>query len=205
MHPRHTFAFVFSALTAILLAGACGDSVTTIVCPIGTRPEGSACVPIDGADTGQPDTAAIDSAAPSETGAPDVVDEATPSDGTSPDDGAEATPGPTGASCVKNADCAGGTCLNWTGGYCTALDCEADGCGAGATCVALAGNHICLADCASDADCSAASQRCKALPASAAGAASGAIVHACVAVAADAAPIGAGCASPLDCAGGATC
>jgi hypothetical protein len=206
VHPRHTFAFVFSALTAIPLAGACGDSVTTIVCPIGTRPEGSVCVPIDGADTGQPaDTAATDSAAPGDTSAPDGVGEITPSDETSSDDGADATPGPTGASCVKNAECAGGTCLNWTGGYCTALDCDAGSCGAGATCVTLAGNHLCLAECASDADCAATTQRCKALDAPAGADASATIVHVCVAVAADAAPIGAGCASPLDCAGAATC
>lgn len=193
---------VLVALTLLPLAG-CGDSVKLLTCPLGTLPQGAECVPIGGDDTSAADTTAPeDTAPPADT----VVqaDTTPPLDTGGPVDTSDtAAPlGETGAACVKNADCAGGTCLDWRGGYCTTLGCDSGGCPSGASCVAVSGgNHVCMADCDGDGDCRAGEQACKRLR----DGEDGPVRALCVGVDADAADAGAPCADATDCAGAAAC
>ncbi|PIE16659.1 MAG: hypothetical protein CSA66_07185 [Proteobacteria bacterium] len=194
------------ALSVVLSLGACGDSVTFIECPLGTRPEGDRCVPIGGGDTSiAADTAVAadtsmgtphDSAAAGDTGSAEVTQDTEISVDTS------SAPLGHGAACLKNADCAGGTCLDWPGGYCTALGCEADSCGDGSACMAVAGgNRVCLVACTGDADCRPDGQACKVLE----DAIEGGLQRVCVGVREAAGATGAACLDPLGCLGAATC
>ncbi|MFO0748742.1 MAG: hypothetical protein U1F43_24225 [Myxococcota bacterium] len=198
-----------AALALAAALGACGDSVKYIECPPGTRPEGSKCIPnvvADTTDTSSPDTATADDTSV-ETDSETPTDSATPTDTTSDatasdaDASDAAAPRPTAAACQKNADCAGGTCLDWTGGYCTALDCGAGGCADNADlCLGLvAGNTLCVAPCASDADCRTPDQACKRILDG------GQVKGVCVGVDADAKGAGGACADATDCLGAATC
>lgn len=178
-------------------AGGCGDTVTYIECPPGTVPVGSQCIAAQDTqletvepDASQPDTTPVDGP---ETSAPDTE---APLDTTPAE--VEA-PRATGASCTRNADCAGGTCLDWTGGYCTRLDCGGAGCGAGEVCLGFAGNELCVASCQSDADCRTPDQACKTVVGGEG------VVKVCIGVDVDAGGTGAGCGDATDCAGRATC
>ncbi len=188
-----------------LVSVACGDTVTIIECPPGTMPQGSECVALDtvAPETGEPDVAG-DSEAPPEIYVPietrdSEVDPPETTVDTSPTETETEAPRATGAACTKNADCAGGTCLDWTGGYCTRLDCDTGGCEDGDTCLDLANNALCVAGCTSDADCRAPDQRCKRLVSG------GALVQVCIGVDGDAGGTGAGCADATGCAGEAAC
>jgi len=186
----------------------CGDTVTIIECPPGTIPSGSQCLAPDPdsvtPDTGEPETiepdATPDTSMPTDTG-----DTGTPFDtgsDTSADTAAPDTAGPraTGSMCVKNADCVGGTCLDWTGGYCTQLDCDTGtACGADEKCLAFAGNHLCVEACVSDADCRTPDQACKTIIDGAG------TVRVCMGVDSGARATGAACGDATDCAGNATC
>ncbi|MFT7582020.1 MAG: hypothetical protein ACI9MR_003701 [Myxococcota bacterium] len=179
----------------------CGDTVTFIDCPPGTVPEGSECIPIE--DTGQPDSTVADSTANDSQTAPTDTG-VTPTD-TGSDTGTDTgpTPQPVGSPCIRNADCTDGTCLDWTGGYCTKLGCGDSGCPTGSTCVALsAGNEICVADCNTSADCVEPAQACKQIDGRTD--ASG-LVAACIGVDSDAGGTGDTCADPTDCVAEATC
>lgn len=188
------------ALVGLGLVG-CGDTVKIIECPTGTFPEGSQCIPYD---TFVPDTA-VDATV--DTREDTAVDTWTPPD-TTPDtggdtasetDAAETVGGATGTACVKNADCAGGTCLDWTGGYCTTLDCGAGTCGANERCLAYQANQLCVRGCGSDADCRAPDQACKTLVDG------GQTVKVCMGVDPGAGKTGAACGDATDCEGRATC
>lgn len=188
------------AVLGMVLAG-CGDTVKIIECPPGTFPEGSACIPFDtvdpdtSGDTAQPDTSTpVDTWTPPDTTI-DTVD-TTPPD---TDGGETASGAATGAACVKNADCAGGTCLDWTGGYCTKLDCDAEACDANERCLAFQANHLCVRGCESDADCRAPDQACKTIVEGAATA------KVCMGVDPGAGKTGAACGDATDCEGRATC
>ncbi len=187
-----------TAITQVLLAAsllACGDSVTYIECPVGTRPEGSACIPLDPPDTSpEPDTSVADTVTPDTSPSPDTV---SPGDSTGPID--VIAPQPTGSPCARNAECLGGTCLDWTGGYCTSLDCDNAPCALGDICLPFSGNHICTRPCASDGDCGSPDQACKRLETE------DGIVGVCVGVDTDAGGTSAPCADPTDCAGAAAC
>ena len=189
---------VVALVALVTLTTACGDEVTYIECPPGTTPVGSQCIavtPETVADTTEPDTV--------DTAGPDTVDTAGPEetlgDGTVDTAPETTAPRGTGAACTKNADCAGGTCLDWTGGYCTTLDCQGAGCGAGERCLAFAGNHLCVKDCAADGDCRAPDQACKRLPTD------DGLVGACLGVDSGAKNTGGGCEDATDCAGSAAC
>lgn len=190
------------ALVVLALAvTACGDKVTFIECPPGTRPEGSRCIPEDVPDTSGADSATVDpdtSVTTTTTTDTATADEDTAT-ATGPDTTDVATPQPTGSACLKNADCAGGTCLDWTGGYCSTLGCSGDSCGAGQACITFQGNAICVATCDDAGDCRAPDQACKALVQG------DALVEACVGVDEDAGAIGAGCVDATECQGPATC
>jgi len=183
---------------------ACGDTVTIIECPPGTIPSGSQCLIVE-PDTVPNDTGASDVAPdilePDTTVTPDTRETSQPAD-TQSDTTVNETEGPraTGAACVKNADCAGGTCLDWTGGYCTRLDCDTGAaCGEGDRCLAFASNHLCVDLCTSDADCRAPAQRCKTVVDGATTA------RVCMGVDSNAGATGAACGDATDCAGNATC
>jgi len=186
------------ALILVAALGACGDKVTFIECPPGTRPEGSRCIPEDPADTSVGDTTATTDP---DTAVTTTTDTATtdPDTAVTAPDTADVPPAPTGSACLKNADCAGGTCLDWTGGYCTTLGCSGDSCGAGQACLTFQGNAICVVTCSGAADCHAPDQACKALVAG------DALVRACVGVDSDAGDIGVGCVDATECRGAATC
>jgi len=197
---------LLGVVLASVLVG-CGDTVTIIECPPGTIASGSKCLtpdPDTQVDTGSepevlfPDTSG-DSTPVDTSGPADLIETATPAD--VPDSSGAETEGPraTGSACVRNADCAGGTCLDWTGGYCTRLDCDAATCGSGETCLAFAGNHLCVEGCRSDADCRAPDQACKTV---ADGTGSAKV---CMGVDSDAGGNGAACVDATDCAGSATC
>jgi len=202
--PPLLVSFAVAAASWLLVAG-CGDSVKVVNCPLGTIPQGSQCVPIEA------DTVVADVLDPADTTAP--ADTATPEDTASSEDtaGGEDTtpvdtatpPAETGAACVKNADCEGGTCLDWRGGYCTTLGCDGGGCPDGASCVAAAGgNHVCLLDCEDDGDCrSGGEQACKRVR----DGDDGPVRALCYGVDADAAGAGAACSDATDCAGAAAC
>lgn len=182
---------------------ACGDTVRFIECPPGTRPEGSECLPLDEPDTTPADTAPIDILEPDDA-SPDLADAAPDSappldapDLSEPVDTAP-SPRPTGSPCTRNADCEGGTCLDWTGGYCTRLDCETAGCGGDEVCLPLLGNTLCVKGC-SQSPCAGPDQACKAVLTP-----SGP-TPVCIAVDIGASPAGGPCADPTDCAGEATC
>lgn len=199
----HLVAGLALSLTVAVLA-RCGDSVTFIDCPVGTTPQGSECVPIEAEDTGDGADTTADTAAPDTTtpldSAPDGTTAPPDTLAADADAGGDAAPlGEIGAACMKNADCADGTCLDWAGGYCTALGCTADSCPAGSHCRAFAGNAVCLTDCAGDGDCRPTGQACKALLTD------GALHQSCVGVDASAAGVGSPCADATDCAGGAAC
>lgn len=191
-------------LLALALVG-CGDTVTIIECPPGTQPVGSECIPLDPPDTSAPDmtdttdlgdtTVTPDTTDPGDTTVTPDTTTLDTSDTTPPD---ADTPRPTGSPCVRNADCAGGTCLDWTGGYCTRLDCDETPCGDGETCLALLGNTLCVKDCEAGA-CPGADQRCKPLLVS------GELTPVCIGVDLDAATTGAPCQDPTDCQGAAAC
>jgi len=203
--PSRAFALLAAASLIATVAGvasvACGDSVRIVECPLGTLPEGDRCVPIAPEDATEADTSPSDTAV-----APEVTDTATAAgDGqeeVAPDAGPEdvAAPGTVGAACDRGVDCAGGTCLDWPGGYCTLLGCASGGCPEGSACVDFAGNAICVRDCAEDGDCGSAAQACKALPAE-----GGAVHRACVGVRPSAGATGASCADATGCLGAAIC
>ncbi|MCA9516894.1 MAG: hypothetical protein KC635_18255 [Myxococcales bacterium] len=206
---RALLACPLALAVAAAVLGGCGDSVTFVDCPLGTTPQGAECVPIAEGDTGiATDTAQeadVRDTIGSET-TDTVTNDTVIADAAAPDadvaadtNGDTAAPGPVGAACEKNADCAGGTCLDWTGGYCTALGCTAGSCPSGSGCRPFAGNAVCLADCASDGDCRAGAQACKGLLVD------GAVAKSCVGVDAGAASIGSACGDATDCAGGAAC
>jgi hypothetical protein len=176
----------------LVVAAACGDKVTYVECPLGTRPEGSLCVPLD---------AGPDASSPTQDTTPPSDDSVTPPDTSAPDASAPDTAQArgTGATCARNADCLGGTCLDWTGGYCTQLDCDTSGCGQGEVCLPFSGNHICTRECAVDADCGSPDQACKRLPVG------DALVAVCVGVDTDAGGTSSPCSDPTDCRGGAAC
>ncbi|TNF31395.1 MAG: hypothetical protein EP329_12425 [Deltaproteobacteria bacterium] len=193
-------------LASLLVVAACGDTVKYVDCPLGTLPQGSQCVPI-GDDTVQAADTLFpnDTVTPVDTAAEDTAQDTATAPDTEPADTADtvAAPGGVGAACLKNADCEGGTCLDWRGGYCTALGCDSGGCPDGSTCVAAAGgNHVCLLDCAGDEDCRAGGeQACKTLR----DGNDGPLNALCVGVDADAASVGSPCGDATDCAGAAAC
>jgi hypothetical protein len=187
------------ALVALTLAlVACGDTVTIVECPPGTRPEGSECLPLDEPDTtlpdSTPDTDLPDSGLPDTS--TDTSTDTVPSDTTSEVE--VSTTRPTGSPCSRNADCQGGTCLDWTGGYCTLLDCDTAGCPTGETCLPLLGNSICVKDCPAGT-CGSPDQQCKPLPTG-----SG-LAPVCIAIDVGAGSTGQTCRDPTDCAGQAAC
>lgn len=184
------------------LLWACGDTVRIVECPPGTRPEGSECLPIVEDDTAPtPDTVTPDTVTPDTVPDTTPVDSLTPADSSDTSDSSDVvTARPTGSPCTLNADCEGGTCLDWTGGYCTTLDCATAGCGAGETCLALLGNTLCVKNCDAGA-CSSPDQRCKPMPAGP----ESALVPVCIAVDLDAEDGGSACTDPTDCQGAATC
>lgn len=172
------------------LVMGCGDKITILECPPGTRPEGSKCISltpkpdvgiqdttsgdgrIDGlaefpiADLGQPDPGPTDEGAEAESESTDAVSDAADVSA----DGDVEVDAPTvsviGTHCALTSDCDGGTCLGWPSGYCTELDCTAGSCPANTACIELAGgNTACLASCDSIVDClTDSTQGCKALP-----------------------------------------
>ena len=95
-------------LAVAALAG-CGDTVKIIECPPGTRPDGSRCVPNDAPDTSpDPDTSTT-TTTDTETTTTTATDTATSPLDTDLDSSSSADtaqPRPTGADCLKNADCA---------------------------------------------------------------------------------------------------
>lgn len=190
--------------TTLAVAGAlvgCGDSVKVLTCPLGTLPSGDRCVPIAPEDVVDADTAPpVDTALAEDTVGPDTAtaDTAPPVDA-APDVQA---PQPIGSPCAKNAECADGTCLDWPGGYCTRLGCEAGGCPEGSACVAVeGGNQVCLATCSGDGDCRSGTQACKRLR----DGGDGPVVAVCVGVDPDAGATGAACSDATACAGAAAC
>jgi len=196
----------FFGLVCVVGVVACGDHVTILECPPGTVAEGSKCVPHGVEDTTvAPDDTSVgpgdtttDTVAPNDT----LIDSTSATDATEPGDtvGPDTSAGPTGAACQRNADCAGGTCLDWTNGYCTHLDCQGASCGDGELCLAvLSGNNICIKSCTSDADCRTPDQACKRV------ADGGDTRQVCVGVDVDAGGAGAACSDPTECAGQATC
>ena len=203
-------------LAAMLGAVACGDTITILECPLGTQPVGDHCEAWgsvdaggeDGGGDGLPDFRTDDDAAAAP--APDAA----PPDAGDADEGPEvgastdaATTRPSGGEggtgwpCAKNDDCAGGTCLDWPGGYCTTLDCDSAGCAPGELCLPLTGgNHLCLAACEGDTGCGE-HQACKVLPDD-----NAAWVAACHGVNGDAGSVGATCGTEdAACAGAGTC
>lgn len=191
----------------VLVLARCGDTVTILHCPKGTLPEGDHCVPIC-----PPDEVAVgESCVPKPAATPDAGGDATDfptadagDDAAVPDTGPtpDASPGgATGAPCGKGADCDGGTCLDWPGGYCTALDCDGGSCAGGDVCAPLpGGNQGCLAGCSSGSDCREGEQACKALPLG-----GGAVRSACHGVEAPGGGLGDTCAGDVACAGAAVC
>jgi hypothetical protein len=190
--------------------GACGDKVILLECPLGTRPEGSQCIPLDGPDTAGPPEA--DAATPADdlgTGTSDIAEDTSAngsedvqsvSDSESSED-ASSTPRPAGAACELNAQCAGGTCLDWPTGYCSAIGCSATSCPDGARCLDVAaGNSACLSTCEADADCRTPHQACKRLPLD-----DGSLAGVCVGLQPGAAGPAAACDDPARCAGQAAC
>lgn len=185
----------------MVLTVACGDTVTFIECPPGTFAQGSECIPIT-----QPDatTSPPDTTPPTDTEAPPDTTVATTDSAATIEDldtsAPETSAGPTGAACLKNADCAGGTCLDWENGYCTTLDCGAAGCADGEECLAvLSNNTICVETCTSDADCRVPDTACKRV------AEGSETRQVCVGVDDDAGGAGSACADPTSCQGAQTC
>ena len=65
--------------------------------------------------------------------------------------------GAVGEPCAVAADCEGGACLPFPGGYCSRVDCVVPGCPTGSVCFAIgAGSSACFKTCASALDCRAA-------------------------------------------------
>ncbi len=212
---RAAATWLACAASALVL-GACGDTITILECPLGTQPVGDHCeawgsVDAGGEDAGgdglpnfrTDDDAFAEPTSDTSAGGADAGGEgpdAEPAD----DAGGRQQPGgegSTGSPCAKNDECAGGTCLDWPGGYCTTLDCDTAGCPDGELCVPFAGgNHLCLVPCATDAACGA-QQACKQLADGADG-----LVSACHGVDADAGDVGSACGTEdTACAGAATC
>ncbi len=189
-----------------LVLVACGDSVTIIECPPGTTPVGSQCIDneVNPADTEPPEAETSEQ--------PEVYDPDAPFPDSDPVPETsveiEATidvqpeveqPRATGAACTKNADCAGGTCLDWSGGYCTRLDCDTNPCAVDETCLPFSGNHLCVAACESDADCRAPDQACKTVVDGAG------TKRVCIGIDNEAGDTGDACGDATECKGDATC
>ncbi len=192
-----------AVLVTMSLIWGCGGDVVYLECPLGTRPEGSRCVPLASPDTAGPgpDVAAPtegDTGATAPDAAPDVL-----APGPETAGGVDAASGglPAGSPCALNAVCAGGTCLDWPTGYCARIDCATRWCEAAELCVDLAaGNSACLARCDGDADCRTPHQACKKLLQD-----DGTLAGVCVGIQPDAVGPGAACADPARCLGQATC
>jgi hypothetical protein len=204
------FLAVAIAATVSALAGACGDKVTFIECPLGTEPIGSECVPL-GTDLISParDADASGGDAP-ELPVADVVpvdDAADDTSGPLPDlpiTGPDIilSGAPVGAACAKSSECQGSACLDWPGGYCTSLDCSVASCPSGSACVPLAGGNTgCMASCTDDADCRAGGQQaCKTLEG-----VDGSLRRVCHGIATNAKPVGATCLDAVGCAASMSC
>ena len=209
MNARHARPLIAAIALAALLA-SCGDTVTIIECPLGTRPDGSQCVPWDDGGgtldaatgdsvqdvTSTSDTTTFPTLDTTPGGRSDVGPAQAEVETTDP----AAEEGKVGAACKLNSECDGGTCLDMPGGYCTLLDCQLTGCPAGAACVDLpGGNTGCLAECAAVGDCRA-DQACKPQLS-----VDGGDVTVCHGVVADAGGVGGLCDGDVDCAGANLC
>ncbi|MCB9788238.1 MAG: hypothetical protein H6744_16265 [Deltaproteobacteria bacterium] len=195
-------------VTALVVA-SCADKITIVECPLGTEPQGSECIPL-GLDLISPQHDVVEDSPG--TDAPELpIQDITPAQDADavgpkpdlPDTGPDAvlTGGVVGAACNKSSDCAGGVCLDWPGGYCTALDCTVSSCPSGSKCMPLAGGNAgCMATCTEDADCRGSDQTCKTLAA-----VDGSLRRVCHGVASDAHAVGETCIDAVGCAGAMTC
>jgi hypothetical protein len=197
---------VLFLLLPLGLAGACGDKIVIIECPLGTMPSASKCIPYEGPDA--------DTSSASDLPVWDSVvagDTSSIKDGVSDGDsgGAPDTTPPLlsniGEACFTDADCgAEMTCIGWGDGFCGLLDCDMNACPAGSSCVLLpGGNTGCLAECLKGEPCpNPIATSCKPVVL-----ADGSDTSAwgCLGVKNDAGDIGSPCGDTSDCVGAATC
>lgn len=206
-------------LAVAALAAACSCKETSDACPAGTVPQGGTCVAVQ--DVPQHESVVMPDVAPNDPGVDFGADPGSAegiADGISLDGvdilaadlySPEIFPGGViGRPCVKDSQCQSslvtdGVCLDWSGGYCTVLDCGQEGvtCPESTVCMAMTSNTAgCAVSCVTDADCRAVEgYRCKQLPDPL-----GNAVKACWQVREEHV-VSEGCSGPHLCAGGMGC
>ncbi|MFT5434715.1 MAG: hypothetical protein ACI9OJ_005429, partial [Myxococcota bacterium] len=161
VHYIHLLSFPL-ALSAVLALSSCSSSETT------APPDSGGLIDIrDGTDGLAPDVVAplevvetdgteFDAADIPTDDVDGLAPDSTGPDSTGPDSGPEVGDGSIGSTCFLDEQCSNDAlCLDWSGGYCTHLNCPAVAtCPDASTCVTLtSGTTACLAECAQQSDC----------------------------------------------------